>query len=312
MRIIKITAFTLLLLLLSGAILGYFYFEKKITPPDNQLRVSNGEDTLKIKWTANNDSEISALLLPVLLEGIPDTFYMQFDLGSHSTLFYSRTLESLKDQNIFSSGLNEKRAFNFTLGNVAVSTNDVRTLDYGAKIDLNSSAVNIIGTLGADILEHKVVAFDFKHHTIHFLNTFPEEVKKESILPFQFRERKVLLPAKVSGEETLLYYDSGSSAFELITNHEQWGKLATSGAVEQTYKANSLGNPLKVHNIASRGSITFGNEVIPLNYVTYIEGTSMVQNLLMYFSGMRGMIGNKLFMDRILILDAANEKMAVL
>jgi hypothetical protein len=56
----------------------------------------------------------------------------------------------------------------------------------------------------------------------------------------------------------------------------------------------------------------FGHEEIPLKEVTYIEGTSFIQNLLMYFSGMGGMIGNKLFMGKVLILDATNQKFAVL
>jgi hypothetical protein len=121
-----------------------------------------------------------------------------------------------------------------------------------------------------------------------------------------------MLNGKVNDENTQFYYDSGSSAFELITDKNQWEKLAISGAVENTYKANSWGKILEVHNIASDAMIKFGEQKIALSEVTYIEGTSIIQNVLMYFSGMGGMIGNKLFMGKVLILDARNQKFAVL
>lgn len=82
--------FILFSLLLMGGVIGYFYFDKKFTPPKNQLKVSDHQDTLAIKWVSNQDSEYAALLLPVKLRGISDTFYLQFDLGAHSTLFMKK------------------------------------------------------------------------------------------------------------------------------------------------------------------------------------------------------------------------------
>lgn len=192
-----------------------------------------------------------------------------------------------------------------------VSIPVVKRINYGKEINWTSSTINIIGTLGSDILEHKVVVFDYKQHIIRFCNSFPKEIKKEAIQDFEFKKRKVMLNGTVNENNTQFYYDSGSSAFELITDKKNWENLAIEGAVEQTYQANSWGKTLEVHNIASNGIIKFGEEEILLDEVTYIEGTSIVQNLLMYFSGMDGMIGNKIFMDKILILDARNQKFAV-
>lgn len=304
----------LIAVLLISGLIGYFYFDKKFTPPENQLKVSNHQDTLPIKWVSNQDSEFAALLLPVKLDGITDTFYMQFDLGAHTTLFHEKSLQSIIQKHPFlnSSIENEKDPFQFKLGEVSISIPVVKRINYGKEIKWTPSSTNIIGTLGSDILEHKVVVFDFKHHIIRFCNTFPKDIKKEYIQDFEFKKRKVLLNGKINDENTQLYYDSGSSAFELITDKNQWENLALSEAVEQTYQANSWGNPLEVHSIASDAIIKFGKKEISLTEVTYIEGTSVVQNLLMYFSGMGGMIGNKLFMDKILVLDAMNQKFAVM
>lgn len=306
--------FILIAVLLISGIVGYLYFDKKFTPPENQLNVSNHQDELAIKWISNQDTEYAALLLAVKLDGIADTFYLQFDLGAHSTLFHEKALQSIIQKHPFLNAKieNEKDSFGFKLGELSVSIPSMKRLNYGKEINWTPSAINIIGTLGSDILEHKVVIMDFKKQTIRFCDIFPNEIPNESIQDFEFKKRKVMLNGKVNDENTQFYYDSGSSAFELITDKKQWKNLSLAGAVEQIYTANSWGNPLEVHTIASNGVIKFGKIKIPLNKVTYIAGTSVVQNLLMYFSGMGGMIGNKLFLDRILILDARKQKIAVL
>lgn len=305
--------FILFAVLLISGVIGYFYFDKKFTPPENQLKVSNHQDTLAIKWISNQDSEYAALLLPVKLDGISDTFYLQFDLGAHSTLFHEKALQSIIQKHPFINDQiqSEKDPFRFQMGEVSVSIAVVKRINYGKEINWTPSSTNIIGTLGSDILEHKVVVFDFKQHIIRFCNAFPKEITEESIQDFEFKKRKVMLNGKINEENTQFYYDSGSSAFELITDKKNWENLALEGAVEQTYQTNSWGKSLEVHNIASNSIIKFGEEEILLDEVTYIEGTSIVQNLLMYFSGMGGMIGNKLFIDKTLILDARNRKFAV-
>jgi len=58
-------------------------------------------------------------------------------------------------------------------------------------------------------------------------------------------------------------------------------------------------------------NIKIGNLQRQLSEVTYITGTSQLQNFLMKQSGMQGMIGNKLFLNHKLILDCKNEKFKI-
>jgi hypothetical protein len=306
--------FIFLAVLLITSVLGYFFFDMKFTPPENGLNVSKHQETLEIKWVSNKDTDFAALLLPVTLEGIPETFYLQFDLGAHSTLFHRKALQSISEKYPFfmSSDFDDSSPFRFRLGDVSVSIDELRLLNYGQEMSWKDSPINIIGTLGADILEYKVVVLDFKDHFVRFIDEFPKGIPKESIQDFEFNKRKVMLSGLLNNKSTQFYYDSGSSAFELITDKQQWRNLARAGAAESTYKANSWGKSLKVHTIASNAIIKFGEQEIALEEITYIEGTSFIQNMLMYFSGMGGMIGNKLFMEKVLILDASNQKFAVL
>ncbi|MBK6264172.1 hypothetical protein JKA74_03915 [Marivirga sp. S37H4] len=317
MRILKITLIIFLALLIVSSIGGYIYFKAKFSPPDNTLNLSAHTDSIPITWMEDENSSISALLLPMKLHGIPEIFYLQFDLGSHSTIFYSNALQSVWERypeaEFVSEAENQIKDVTFTLGNIKVMAPILRTINRGNEIKWNDSiAINIIGTLGSDILEHKVTVFDFKDDLIYFGNVFPQSIPVQDQVDFEFDQRKVLLSASVNGEPTKLYYDSGSSAFELLTDKDRWNEYALAGAEEETYIANSWGKPLTVHNIASDGIIQFGKTSISLKQVTYIEGTTFIQTALMKLSGMGGMIGNKIFMDKVLVLDARNEKFAIL
>jgi hypothetical protein len=77
---------------------GYVYFDRKFTPPENALSVSSMATEVPIRWLATNGNPHAALLLPVKLDGIADTFYMQLDLGSPSTVFYGNAIRSVLEQ----------------------------------------------------------------------------------------------------------------------------------------------------------------------------------------------------------------------
>jgi hypothetical protein len=131
------------------------------------------------------------------------------------------------------------------------------------------------------------------------------------MMPMRFRERRVLLPAVVAGRETTLLFDTGSSAFELLTSRRIWRRLARSDAAEEIIPVSSWDDTLVAHRVASDARVELGGADLPLQRVTWIEGTGLMQNLLMRISGMGGMTGNRLFIDRILLLDLREERFAL-
>ena len=125
---------------------------------------------------------------------------------------------------------------------------------------------------------------------------------------FRFKKRRILIPAKIGSEELELLYDSGTSGYELITNKDEWEKYKSGNDGIRKENGNSWGTKLAVISAPADQPIQFGDWQLRLSEVTYIEGTSLVQNLLMMLSGMDGMIGNKLFLHHTLILDCKNER----
>ncbi len=302
---IAVAILTIIVLVLLG---GYFYFQKKFTPPENYLIVSGTTENIPLKWISNNENKHDALLIPVKIDGIEKTFYMQFDSGSPITIFYKKSLESIFEKfpkQIKIDSEKNQISTGFTIGNMKVYSSIFQVLNYGSTIDFdNPNSENIIGTIGTDLLEKRITILDFKNSKCSFI----EQIQEKNFTSLEFKKRKILIPSKIENENLKLLYDSGTSGYELITQKEIWEKYKIKKSPIQTEKGNSWGNTLDVYSASAKKKIHFGSLALNLSQVTYIEGTSDLQKFLMKRSGMQGMIGNKLFLHHKLILDCKNEK----
>ena len=157
------------------------------------------------------------------------------------------------------------------------------------------------------MLEKRIITLDFKNN----LCSFSEKSLTDGFSEFEFKKRRILLPARIGNESLKLMYDSGTSGYELITSKNDWKKYRTINGKVKTGKGNSWGNTLKIVSTTANQKIQFGDTKLMLSEVTYIEGISQTQNFLMALSGMQGMIGNKLFLNHKIILDCKNEKFKV-
>lgn len=308
MKLFKKIAAVFLVIIVLFLVGGYFYFQKKFTPPENYLKISGIAENIPIKWISSNENSHSALLLPIKIKGIDRTFYMQFDSGSPVTVFYKKSLESIaeKFQNqVKIDAENNTISSVFRIGKMNVASNDFEVLDYGEKISFdNPDAENIIGTIGTDLLEKRITILDFKNNQCSFI----EKIKEDAFTDFEFKKRKILIPSVIENENLKLLYDTGTSGYELITTKEIWQQYRNKNSAIKTEKGNSWGNTLSVYSASAKKKIQFKNTTLNLSEVTYIEGTSSLQKFLMKRSGMQGMIGNKLFLNHKLILDCRNEK----
>jgi len=302
----------ILVVIISLSLLGgHFYFDKKFTPPDNYLTVSQVAENVPIKWDVTDDNPYSALFLPVRIEGIDKPLYMQLDFGSPITIFYTKSLASLQTKfrnQIKPDTIQKQIALNFNIGDMNVASKTFSLLKYGDSIDFNNpDALNVIGTIGTDLLEKRVTVLDFKNNTCSFI----KDISTNGFEDFEFKKRRIIIPAAIDNEDLKLLYDSGSSNYELITGKEEWEKYKTPGGKIKTDKGNSWGNQLKVVSAPANHTIKIGSTALQLSEVTYVEGTSTLQNLLMKSSGMQGMIGNKLFLNHKLTLDCKNERFRI-
>lgn len=293
-------AFLVFLLILTLICFGfYFYFDQKFNPEENYLTVKNESGKVIVKWLGENKN---VMLLPVHLQNDSTTYFMQFDTGSPNTLFYENSLATFKNKNQVKT--------QFTIGSTEVSSDRFKIISIGKDNDKNS--IKIIGTIGSDLLDQKKTIINFKENYIVFNILKEPKSFSNSKLDFKFKKRKIIILGTLNGKEEQFLYDSGTSAYELLTNKNAWQKLKLSNySTPVVEKAQSWERTLTSYTAKSNKIIKFKNKELLLSEVTYIEGFSQSQYMLMKFSGMTGMLGNKIFLKNTLYIDCKEEKISI-
>ena len=284
-------------------------------------RVSFGQVyTIPIVWQGDSLGGTwnphAALLLPVKLENSSLTFYMQLDLGSPYSMFYRDQLEKTGALASMSAGAATRTGD--TIPEITLRIGTMTRIMSKVPVRSFTQAVNdakgradrqrllIIGTLGADIIDQHVVAFDYPHLRLTIADSLPASfpVPKDR---FYFTGGRLFFPVTIRQKQTLLYFDTGSSAFELLIDSAGWSQLADHKAQPVSYPVNSWGRTLSAHTINTPDSIGISSSYIPIHRVTYIEGADTSQINTMKKMGIGGMTGNALFLDYLLILDTRRQ-----
>lgn len=303
-------------------IFSIIVFSCPITAQDKPagLTAPAGAYKIPFRWEesvrGNYKETQAALLLPVTLPGCPHTFYMQFDLGAPASLLYGNKLAAIAARYpaaIPSGDSSFRNNVTLRVGKMPVTASRlaVRSFESGG-INWKGKEPKIIGTLGADLITGKVLLADYPGGTLSLLDSVPGELSSLTLQPFHFVQGRVLLPSVLRGKATLLYFDTGSSAYELLTDKEGWASLRKPGAADDAHTVNSWGRQWTAHTVASADSIMLGGAQLPLRRVTYMEGPSETTIAQMKQAGIGGMTGNSLFTRNRLLIDTKNSRFAVL
>jgi len=301
MKILKILSIILVIisLLLLG---GYVYFNQKFTPEKNYLTVKKQSGKIPIAWLGTGKN---AMLVPIKFSGDSETYYLQFDTGSAYTVFYA---ESIKDLTTVTT-TNQLAKTSFNIGETTIASDQFKIVNNGK--ESGSQAVKIIGTLGADVLENRRTIINFKENYIIFNVSETPIAFQNEWFDFSFKKRKIIMEAVFRGKEEKFLYDSGTSAYELLTSKSVWAGLKTPHSAVTVEKAKSWQNVLTAYTARCNGIIRLGNVELPLREVTYVEGFSPMQYQLMKYSGMTGMLGNKIFLNHCIYIDCFENKIGI-
>lgn len=257
----------------------------------------------------------AALLIPVRLPNCPKQFYMQFDLGAPNTVFYTNKLHAISSRYPKAVPVSDPAGalapFRFLVGKMPVSTTAIHQRELGEKgIDWNGNTVEIIGTIGGDLLENRTVLINYPAKKITLNYSIPQQ-QQAKLVEFTYLQRNILFPVILRGKRLTVYFDTGSSAFELLLSKETAVSMAVPGAVATQFPVQSWGRTLNATSLPTADSIEITGSKIMLNRVAYIEGASEAQISRMQQLGIGGMMGNKLFVNTALLLDTKNKKFLV-
>ncbi len=326
---LKITLLVLGLLVVAGGVGTFMHFKNKfMAAPPNELTLSDTGTPFEFDWEGfelgGQYEPHSAIFVPVTIPGVDHTFYMQFDTGAPSTVLYYRNVMSINEKfgDVFKVVREENKAWvedaELNVGSVNLKATKLAFRGMGNSIDWSDPPPVIkIGTVGSDFMENHVLSIDYANEQITLSDPgSADDIAEDAFLPFTFDGRKVFLSATLDDEDVSLWFDSGSSAFELVVDEGTFEKLAAPGAERRTFVINSWGTGVTAHNIAASGEFRFGATSVPFTYVTYMEWPNKLQVLIMKMSNiggdLGGQTGNKLFLDKKLVLDTPNLRYAVL
>ncbi|UCA59373.1 hypothetical protein KB553_20510 [Chryseobacterium rhizoplanae] len=302
MKIIKRIIFTVLILIIITGTVGYVYFEHKFTPEKNYLTIENESGAVPIIWAGKDKN---ALLVPILFPKDTAIYYLQFDTGAVYTELYSKAAAQLREVTL----KNDRAAATFFIGKTKITSGKIKISNTGTSE--KNTPVKIIGTLGADILEDRRTLINFReHHIVFNLSKEPDEFK-DNLIDFKFKKRKIIIQGSLNGKNEKFLYDSGTSAYELLTSKENWENLRLPTSKVKIEKAQSRPALLTAYTAKMHDTIRFKNKNLPLNAVTYVEGFSKSQYMLMKFSGMSGMLGNRIFLDHNIYIDCSKGKIGI-
>ena len=302
MKILKKIVLTFLVVLVLAVAGVCIYFDQKFTPDQNYLEVENESGRIPITWVGK---EKNALLLPIHFSNDTITYYLQFDTGSAYTVFYSKSIS-----NIPQIAVQEKTASaSFYIGKTKVASDGFKIYNTGKD---NNHSLKIIGTIGADILEDRKTIINFKENYVALNVSKVPALFQNKLFDFKFKKRKIVFKGVLKAQEEKFLFDTGTSAYELVTHKEEWENLKLPHSKMKIEKSEQSWNTvLTTYTANCTQKIQLANCEIPLNSVTYVEGFSQAQYTMMKFSDMTGMLGNKLFLNHRLYFDCTQNKMGI-
>ncbi len=313
---------TLVLLLSLGIWGGYRYFKSRFfTETPNTLSITGELHTVPFTWVPETFSDDytephSAILIPVTVPGVDKQLYMQFDTGSPYTFLRSGCLQSLQERGVDcdlfeKEGKPHVRKFELNVSGNRVVLEPGRIMPRDIGIDWDKP-YNLIGSLGADFIDNTVCSIDFPAAEIRLSRERAESFDSLGrFAPFDFKARRVILPATIDGVDMQLFWDSGCSSFGLFTSKYHCENYARPNEAGIVFRANRFGDAVPVHHKPCDLIATFGDAKVPLRRVSYVEMYAGLQTVFGRFID-GGFLGNKSLTNSTLVLDTiANEFLIV-
>ena len=260
----------------------------------------------------------ASLLVPVQIDGIDSKrLHMQFDLGHPSTIVYANKWADIAKRLSQPPAIDKISALTFRVGTLTATARDIGVLARaGSGIDWSQDSIEVIGTIGADFIDGRIVLLDFKNNLITLASTRNQisslPTTGIAFQPFTFQGRRILLPAKFDGNDLKIMYDSGSSAFAWLTNESTFTRLAQKGATPISYPIRSWDKTLTAHSVATDAMVTIGDVTFSIGELSRIEGMGILQETAVSVLGIGGMVGNKLFLNRTVVIDVGKREFAIL
>ncbi len=265
------------------------------------VTVAQTEKTIPFLWS--NDSlngiffEKTAIHIPVKFKNDTTVYYFQFDTGANKSYLYTGE----------KSDLSIIRKIN-TEVNLTSSIGQIILFPKTSNSTYKKNDRNYIGTIGSDYLSDKIVEIDFVNQKINILNDYSE--LDYHIEHLKLTRGRPTINFAIEGKNYSFLFDTGSSLFDMWTTKRLWKKWKEKDSEIMKFPISSWGKINTSFRAKVKDSIFENSKIkIDLNYIWY-NSNKKFQKMFRQ-ANVSGIIGNKPFLEDILLLDFRNSKIAI-
>ncbi len=287
---------------------------------------------IKFQWEGdsigNRYFDKLAMLVPFQIESIPYKFTSQFDLGAPVTMIYGNSFKPLLNkfpeitekldtvnkkyviQGIKVGGFSN---ISFYLDTVKFDHQNLAFFEgFGEKYskdNFKKDTILHIGTIGSNLFKNKVLIIDFKNQKIAVLDSIPYKAEK-GLTDIIIEKGRIKVPVTIDGKKVYVLYDTGSGFATLYLSTNNWNNYRDSVATPDTIMATAWGieYPLLISKTDIEikiGNSLFKPETVVANSLEPYYNFFKKENII-------GLMGNKLFYDKTLIIDFRNKKFGII
>jgi hypothetical protein len=202
---------------------------------------------------------------PIQLDGHSDRILLQLDTGTSSSQFDARLYGQIFGKGIAPEDFPQKCPMSGTFAGARVDRYPITVVPRRGGLAAPGEPI-LLGTLGADFLQTRILVLDFLHQRLAILNegaTLPATFESAAnFVPLSVSGGKLYVQLTINGRPEIdFFYDSGSSAFPLTTTRAKWQALTGRTGNEPTdevWRVNSWGREAVMVGAPIPGDLLLG------------------------------------------------------
>ena len=169
-----------------------------------------------------------------------------------------------------------------------------------------------MGTIGLDMFKNNVLILDFKENKIGYADKLSNAFYLEKLMKsnFTFYKNRIIIPVKIGKESFSFMYDCGANMFTLQTTPKKSASFSPAVYSDTLFGINN-GETGEVHNVIG-GKIDKQVSILGKKYKDILIYVEKGESEIFDEANVAGIIGNKLFLDHIVIIYFKRKKFTLL